>query len=67
MNSDRLRQGDLVLAFGAPMGLANSMSLGIVSAPARSLDEQKSMVYVQTDASINPGNSGGPLVGMQMV
>ena len=64
MNSDRLRQGDLVLALGAPMGLANSMSLGIVSAPARSLGEQNSMVYVQTDASINPGNSGGPLVSM---
>ncbi len=64
MNSDRLRQGDLVLALGAPMGLANSMSLGIVSAPVRSLGEQNPMVYVQTDASINPGNSGGPLVGM---
>jgi serine protease Do len=64
MNSDRLRQGDLVLALGAPMGLANSMSLGIVSAPARSLGEQNPMVYVQTDASINPGNSGGPLVNM---
>ena len=64
MNSDRLRQGDLVLALGAPMGLANSMSLGIVSAPARSLGDQNPMLYVQTDASINPGNSGGPLVGM---
>ena len=64
MNSDRLRQGDLVLALGAPMGLANSMSLGIVSAPARSLGEKNPMVYVQTDASINPGNSGGPLVNM---
>jgi serine protease Do len=64
MNSDRLRQGDLVLALGAPMGLANSTSLGIVSAPARSLGEQNPMVYVQTDASINPGNSGGPLVSM---
>jgi serine protease Do len=64
MNSDRLRQGDLVLAFGAPMGLANSVSLGIVSAPTRSLGEQNPMVYVQTDASINPGNSGGPLVSM---
>lgn len=64
MDSDRLRQGDLVLALGAPMGLANSMSLGIVSAPARSLGEQNPMVYVQTDASINPGNSGGPLVNV---
>jgi serine protease Do len=64
MNSDHLRQGDLVFAFGAPMGLANSMSLGVVSAPARSLGQDSSMVYVQTDASINPGNSGGALVNM---
>lgn len=62
MNSDLLRQGDLVLALGAPMGLANSMSLGVVSAPARSLGDQNPMMYVQTDASINPGNSGGALV-----
>ena len=62
MNSDRLRQGDLVMAFGAPMGLANSMSLGVISAPARALGEESSMVYIQTDASINPGNSGGPLI-----
>jgi serine protease Do len=64
MNSDRLQQGDLVLALGAPMGLPNSMSLGVVSAPARSLGEDNPMVYVQTDASINPGNSGGALVNM---
>lgn len=64
MNSDGLRQGDLVLALGAPMGLPNSVSLGVVSAPARSLGEENPMVYVQTDASINPGNSGGALVSM---
>jgi serine protease Do len=64
MNSDRLRQGDLVLAIGAPMGLLNSVSFGVVSAPARSIGEENPMVYVQTDASINPGNSGGALVGM---
>jgi serine protease Do len=64
MDSDRLRQGELVLAFGAPMGLPNSVSLGVVSAPARSLSDDDSMVYVQTDASINPGNSGGALVNM---
>ena len=64
MNSDDLRQGDLVLALGAPMGLPNSVSLGVVSATARSLGEDNPMVYVQTDASINPGNSGGALVGM---
>ncbi|HEV2198955.1 MAG TPA: trypsin-like peptidase domain-containing protein [Bryobacteraceae bacterium] len=62
MNSGRLRQGDLVLAIGAPLGLRNSVSLGVVSAPARSLSDDSAMVYVQTDASINPGNSGGALV-----
>lgn len=67
MNSDRLRQGDLVLAFGAPMGLPNSVSLGVVSAPSRSLGADDPMVYVQTDASINPGNSGGALVNMSGV
>ena len=55
MNSDRLRQGDLVLAIGAPMGLLNSVSFGVVSAPARSVGDDNPMVYVQTDASINPG------------
>jgi len=64
MNSDRLQQGDLVLAIGAPMGLLNSVSFGVVSAPARSIGEENPMVYVQTDASINPGNSGGALIGM---
>jgi serine protease Do len=64
MDSDALRQGDLVLALGAPMGLRNSMSLGVVSAPARWLGDESPMVYVQTDASINPGNSGGALVSM---
>ena len=66
MNSDRLRQGDLVLAIGAPMGLLNSVSFGVVSAPARSVGDDNPMVYVQTDASINPGNGGGALVGMNL-
>ncbi len=64
MNSDRLRQGDLVLAIGAPMGLRNSVSFGVVSSPDRSVGEYNPMVYIQTDASINPGNSGGALVNM---
>jgi serine protease Do len=61
-DSDALRAGQLVLAFGSPMGLQNSVSLGIVSAVARQLEPESPMVYVQTDATINPGNSGGPLV-----
>ena len=51
-----------MLAFGSPLGLHNSVSLGVVSAVARQLEPESPMIYVQTDASINPGSSGGPLV-----
>ena len=61
-DSDRLKQGQLVLALGNPMGLENSVSLGVVSAVARQLSPDDSRVYIQTDAPINPGNSGGPLL-----
>jgi serine protease Do len=61
-DSDGLKAGQVVLAFGSPLGLQNSVSLGIVSAVARQLEPESPMVYIQTDASINPGNSGGPLV-----
>jgi serine protease Do len=58
----KLRQGEVVFAFGSPEGLQNSVSMGVVSATARQPDPDNPMVYVQTDAPINPGNSGGPLV-----
>jgi serine protease Do len=61
-NSDELKQGQIVLALGNPLGLDNSVSLGVVSAVARQIKPDDPMVYVQTDAPINPGNSGGPLV-----
>jgi serine protease Do len=61
-DSDALRQGQLVLAYGSPLGLENSVSMGIVSAVGRQLEIDAPMVYIQTDAPINPGNSGGPLV-----
>ncbi len=61
-DSEALHQGQLVLAFGSPLGLEDSVSLGVVSAVARQLRPDDPMIYVQTDASINPGNSGGPLV-----
>jgi len=51
-----------VLAFGSPLGLENSVSMGVISAVARQLKPEDSMIYIQTDAPINPGNSGGPLV-----
>ncbi|HZM96404.1 MAG TPA: trypsin-like peptidase domain-containing protein [Vicinamibacterales bacterium] len=63
-DSDQLRAGQLVMAFGSPLGLNNSVSLGIVSAVARQLEPESPMVYVQTDASINHGSSGGPLVDL---
>jgi serine protease Do len=61
-DSSDLKQGQLVLAFGSPLGLDNSVSMGIVSSVARQPDPDSPTIYVQTDAAINPGNSGGPLV-----
>src|SRR5664279_54328 len=61
-NSDELKQGQVVFAFGSPQGLENSVTMGVVSATARQVSEDNPTTYVQTDAPINPGNSGGPLV-----
>lgn len=61
-DSDNLRPGQLVFAFGSPLGLENSVSMGIISSTARQLKPEDPMIYIQTDAPINPGNSGGPLV-----
>lgn len=61
-DSDEVAPGELVLAFGSPLGLENSVTMGVVSAVARQLHAEDRMVYMQTDAPTNPGNSGGPLV-----
>ncbi len=61
-NSDALKQGQIVLALGNPLGLDNSVSMGVVSAVSRQIKGDAPMVYIQTDAPINPGNSGGPLL-----
>ena len=61
-NSDELKQGEIVLALGNPLGLENSVSMGVVSAVSRQIKADDPMVYIQTDAPINPGNSGGPLI-----
>lgn len=61
-DSEALRQGQLVFAFGSPFGLENSVTMGVVSSAARQVRPDHPMIYVQTDASINPGNSGGPLI-----
>jgi serine protease Do len=61
-DSENLRQGQLVFALGSPFGLENTVTMGVVSSPARQIRPDHPMIYVQTDAPINPGNSGGPLV-----
>ena len=59
--SDTLRVGESVLAVGNPFGLGHTVTLGIVSAKARTIGAGPYDDFIQTDASINPGNSGGPL------
>ena len=58
----KVRQGEIVFAFGSPGGLRNTITRGIVSAVARQTNPDSPLIYIQTDAAINPGNSGGPLV-----
>src|SRR5215210_5825908 len=66
--SDSLQVGQAVVAAGAPLGLSESVTSGIVSNTARPVrsGSNNDAVYlaVQTDAAINPGNSGGPLVDL---
>ncbi len=60
-NPRALEVGDPVLAIGAPYGLEQTATQGIVSAKARSLPGDAVVPFIQTDAAVNPGNSGGPL------
>lgn len=64
--SDDLILGETVIAIGNPLGLENSVTTGVVSAPGRRMpDGEGSLaVFIQTDALINPGNSGGPLINI---
>ena len=61
---NKLRQGEVVFAFGSPEGLQDSVTMGVVSAVARQPDPDNPFVFIQTDAPINPGNSGGPLINV---
>ncbi|MEM8542857.1 MAG: HhoA/HhoB/HtrA family serine endopeptidase [Cyanobacteria bacterium P01_H01_bin.119] len=65
-NSDQVEVGDWAIAVGNPLGLDNTVTLGIVSTLKRSSATvgipNKRLDFIQTDAAINPGNSGGPLL-----
>ncbi|MDZ7919401.1 Do family serine endopeptidase [Rhodoferax sp.] len=56
-----LNVGEWVLAIGSPFGLDNTVTTGVVSAKSRTLPDDYTVPFIQTDAAINPGNSGGPL------
>lgn len=64
--SDDLLLGETVIAIGNPLGLENSVTTGVISAPRRRLPDGEGglAVFIQTDALINPGNSGGPLINI---
>jgi serine protease Do len=62
-DSSKLQVGDYALAIGDPFGIGETVTMGIVSATARSgLDIENYEDFIQTDAAINPGNSGGALI-----
>jgi len=67
-DSDKVRRGEWVLAFGSPFGLNQTVTHGIISATDRGQINLGSTIrikeFLQTDAAINPGSSGGPLVGL---
>ena len=60
-----LRAGDVVLAIGNPLGLNQTVTMGIVSAVGRQLNSSSAEDFIQTDAAINPGNSGGALINTE--
>lgn len=64
-NSDKIEVGDWVIAIGNPFGLAQTVTVGVVSAKGRVIGAGPYDNFIQTDASINPGNSGGPLLNAQ--
>jgi putative serine protease PepD len=67
-DSDAVQVGDVAVAIGAPLGLSNTVTTGIISATGRAVqtgssqDDATVLDAIQTDAAINPGNSGGALV-----
>ncbi|MDX2244210.1 MAG: HhoA/HhoB/HtrA family serine endopeptidase [Leptolyngbyaceae cyanobacterium bins.302] len=68
-NADQLKPGEWAIAIGNPLGLENTVTVGIISATGRSSSDvrvpDKRVDFIQTDAAINPGNSGGPLLNQR--
>ena len=63
--SDDVKVGEWVAAIGAPFGLDNTVTAGIVSAKSRNLPDEQFVPFIQTDVAVNPGNSGGALLNMR--
>jgi len=61
-DEQQLRAGDVVLAIGNPLGLNQTVTMGIISAVGRQLNNASAEDFIQTDAAINLGNSGGALI-----
>ncbi|KAB8320121.1 trypsin-like serine protease [Tolypothrix campylonemoides VB511288] len=65
-DSDKVRQGQWAIAIGNPLGLQETVTVGVISGTERSSVDigipDKRVGFIQTDAAINPGNSGGPLL-----
>lgn len=68
-DAENLMPGEWAIAIGNPLGLDNTVTVGIISAMGRSSSQvgvpDKRVKFIQTDAAINPGNSGGPLLNSQ--
>ncbi len=68
-NSEQLQPGEWAIAIGNPLGLDNTVTVGIISATGRTSSQvgvpDKRVNFIQTDAAINPGNSGGPLLNQR--
>ncbi|KAF3887705.1 MULTISPECIES: HhoA/HhoB/HtrA family serine endopeptidase [Nostocales] len=68
-HSQNLIPGQWAIAIGNPLGLDNTVTIGIISATDRTSAQvgvpDKRVSFIQTDAAINPGNSGGPLLNSQ--
>lgn len=61
-DSDNLKAGETAIAIGNPLNYNNTVTVGVISALDRKLEQSNSLSLIQTDAAINPGNSGGALV-----